>query len=63
MLILKFQKSVVNAVHYFILSKKFNKDEKICDICFDILADARESGQLYIVWTDNQKFRVFTNLY
>ena len=47
----------------FYIKRNLNKDKKICDICYDILADDHESGQIYIVWTDNQKFRVFTNLY
>ena len=28
-----------------------------------MLDDERESGAIHIIWTENKKFRVFTNIY
>ena len=36
--------------------KAFKKHEKICNICYDLLNNKRESGSIQIVWTENQKF-------
>ena len=43
--------------------KTFKKHEKIYNICYDLLNNKRESGSIQIVWTENQKFWVFTNVY
>lgn len=45
------------------LTKNFKKDKKMCDICYDMLDNEQESGSVHIVWTENQKFRVFRNIY
>ena len=45
------------------INKAFKKDGKICNICYDLLNDERESGSIQIAWTENQKFWVFTNVY
>ena len=45
------------------INKAFKKDKKICIICYDLLNDERESGSIQIVWTENQKFLVFRNVY
>ena len=47
----------------FYIKKNFKKHDSICDICYDMLDDDRDSGGLHIVWTENQKFRIFTNIY
>ena len=47
----------------FYINKNFKKRDRICDICYDMLDDNRDSGGLLIVWTENQKFRIFTNIY
>ena len=38
------------------INKAFKKDGKICNICYDLLNDERESGSIQIAWTENQKF-------
>ena len=45
------------------ISKNFKKHQKVCNICCDMLDNERESGAIHFVWTENQKFRVFTNVY
>ena len=47
----------------FYIKKNFKKHDSICDICYDMLDDDRDSGGLHIVWTENQQFRIFTNIY
>ena len=59
---LKLQKGV-NIVVYYSINKNFKKHDSICDICYNMLDDDRDSGGLHIAWTENQKFRIFTNIY
>ena len=47
----------------FYINKNFKKHDSICDICYDMLDDGRDSSGLHIVWTENQKFRIFTDIY
>ena len=39
----------------FYIDRKFKKHMSICDICYDILDDERESGTKHIIWTENKK--------
>ena len=45
------------------INKAFKKDKQICNTCYYILRSEHESGSMQIVWTENQKFWVFTNLF
>ena len=45
------------------INKVFKKDKKISNICYDLLNDECESGSIQIVWNENKKFLVFTNVY
>ena len=48
------------------ISKNFKKHKKVCNICCYMLDNELESGPtpiVYIFWTENQKFRVFRNVY
>ena len=46
-----------------LVEKNFNKDDTVFDICFKILADIIESGKMFVIWVENVKFRVYTNLF
>ena len=52
-----------NCCILFYINKNFEKHGSICDIYYDMLDDDSDSGGLHIVWTENKKFRIFTNIY
>ena len=56
-------KSCKHCCILFYIKKIFKKHDSICDICYDMLDDDRDSSGLHIVWTENQKFRNFANIY
>ena len=47
----------------FAIAKNFKENENTCDSCFKITSHINKDGKMHIVWRNNQKFRVFTNLW
>ena len=46
------------------IEKAFTENEFICNMCLKLLDKNDEtSSKIYIIWKDNLKFRVFSNLY
>ena len=46
------------------IKKSFKENVFICNVCFKLLQYHDKSNpQIHIVWTENQKYRVFFNLY
>ena len=46
------------------IKKGFKENVFICNVCFKPLQYHDKSNpQIHIIWTENQKCRVFTNLY
>ena len=46
------------------IKKGFKENAFICNVCFKLLQYHDKSNpQIHIIWTENQKYRVFTNLY
>ena len=42
----------------------FKENPFICYICFKLIQnDNKINPEIYIIWTENQQYRVFTNLY
>ena len=47
----------------FAISKNFEFDEQICNECYKIKSTNNcESANMFVLWTDNAFYRVFTNL-
>ena len=46
------------------LSKKFFKDnDNDCNQCFKITNGITDTGRMHVIWKENVKYRVYTNLY
>ena len=46
------------------IKKAFTKEENICDYCLKILENEhKDNSQIYVIWTENKKYRVFTNFH
>ena len=46
------------------IKKGFKEDFLICNICYKLIQnDNKSNPQIHIIWTENQKYRVFTNFY
>ena len=46
------------------IKKGFKEDALICNVCYKrIQNDNKSNPQIHIIWTENQKYRVFTNFY
>ena len=46
------------------IKKGFKKDPSVCNECFKLLQNQdRINPQIQIIWTENQKYRVFTNFH
>ena len=46
------------------IKKGFKENPFIGNICFKVIQnDNKINPQIYIIWTENQKYRVFTNVY
>ena len=44
--------------------KVFKEDASICNMCFKLLQNQDKiNPQIHIIWTENQKYRVFTNFH
>ena len=47
----------------FIITENFKVDGNTCHNCFIITSDIDEFGKMHVIWKNNAKFRVFTNLW
>ena len=47
----------------FIITENFKDDENTCHSYFIITSDIDEFGKMHVIWKNNAKFRVFTNLW
>ena len=46
------------------IKKAFRENEFICKMCSKLFQNHNEiNSKIHIIWTNNQKYRVFTNLY
>ena len=46
------------------IKKAFTKEENIYDYCLKLLENEhKDNSQIYVIWTENQKYRVFTNFH
>ena len=46
------------------IKKGFKEDPSVCNECFKLLQNQdRINPQIHIIWTENQKYRVFTNFH
>ena len=46
------------------IEKAFKENALICNICYKLIQNASNTNpQIHIIWTENQKYRVFTNFY
>ena len=46
------------------IKKAFTQEENTCDYCLKLLKNENKDNlQIYIIWTENQKYRVFTNFH
>ena len=46
------------------IKKAFKENALICNICFKLLQNEDKiNPQIHIIWTENQKYRVFTNFH
>ena len=44
--------------------KAFKEDKTVCDMCINLLKNEdKEDPKIHIIWTENQKYRVFSNLH
>ena len=43
--------------------KKFKNEKWVCDICFKIVDNIDKEGKMYVIWLNNSKYRVYTNLW
>ena len=44
------------------IKKAFKEDASTCNMCFKLLQNQDKiNPQIHIMWTENQKYRVFTN--
>ena len=47
----------------FITKKFFKDNDNDCNQCFKITSDITKTGRMYVIWKENVKYRVYTNLY
>ena len=47
----------------FVIAKKFKNEKWVCDICFKIVDNIDKEGKMYVIWLNNSKYRVYTNLW
>ena len=46
------------------IEKGFKKYSSVCNMCFKLIQNQDEiNPQIHIIWTENQKYRVFTNFH
>ena len=46
------------------IKKAFKEEKDTCNMCINLLKNPdRINPKIYIIWTDNQKYRVFTNFH
>ena len=46
------------------IKKAFTKNSYICDCCMALLENQdQDNPKIHIIWTENQKYRVFPNFY
>ena len=46
------------------IKKGFKENAFICNICYKLIQDGNKSNpEIHIIWTENQKYRIFTNFY
>ena len=46
------------------IKKGFKENALICNICYKLIQNDNKSiSKIHIIWTKNQKYRVFTNFY
>ena len=46
------------------IKKAFTQEENTCDYCLKLLEnEKKDNPQIYIIWTENQKYRVFANFH
>ena len=46
------------------IKKGFKEDLSVCNECFKLLQNQdRINPQIHIIWTENRKYKVFTNFY
>ena len=46
------------------IKKTFTKNSYICDCCMALLENQDQGNpKIHIIWTENQKYRVFSNFY
>ena len=63
-IIKKYTENVATVKCVFKIEKAFTENEFICNMCLKLLDKNDEtSSKIYIIWKDNLKFRVFSNLY
>ena len=52
-----------NCHQVFEIQKNFKNDDDSCDMCFELLQkEDKLDPPIYIMWKENIKYRVFTNL-
>ena len=64
----KYDKEVYQKYQYCHLvtetEKDFKEDASICNMCFKILQNVDKiNPQIHVIWTENQKYGVFTNFH
>ena len=64
----KYNKEVYRTCRYCCcvieIKKAFKEDKDTCNICVKLLQNHDEiNSKIHTIWSDNQKYRVFTNLY
>ena len=46
------------------IKKAFTQEVNTCDYCLELLANEdKDNPKILIIWTENKKYRVFTNLH
>ena len=46
------------------IKKAFKEEENTCNMCLKLLKNQDKiNRQIHVIWTDNQKYRVFTNFH
>ena len=44
--------------------KAFKENKTVCDMCINLLKNEdKDNSKIHIIWTENQKYRVFSNFY
>ena len=45
------------------IKKGFKEDSSVCNMCFKLQNQDKINPQIHIIWTENRKYRVFTNFH